>query len=133
MLSAAALIIGGAPASAPAATKRSTHRASQRRRSHADSPQYINAHVNALLRQLSVAQKFGQLEMSGPQGPNGTAGATLLNEARAGTVGPAVPIAGAHVAVALRNEDHGAPPARGCDMPGGLPVVRVRRFELVRS
>lgn len=65
-----------------------------RRRSHADSPAYINAHVDALLSQMSVAQKFGQLEMSGPQGPNGTPGTSLLNEARAGTVGSVLDLVG---------------------------------------
>ncbi len=68
--------------------------APHRRHAHGDSPAYINAHVSALLRQMSVAQKFGQLEMSGPQGPNGTPGSTLLAEARAGTVGSVLDMVG---------------------------------------
>jgi beta-glucosidase len=105
LAAATAMLLGAVPAAAPAAGTRTTapktHRmrkvsqkTSHRRRSHADSPQYINAHVNALIRQMTVAEKFGQLEMSGPQGPNGTPGQTLLDEAKAGTVGSVLDMVG---------------------------------------
>ena len=108
LAAATAMLLGAVPAAAPAAGTRTTaartpatHRTgkvlkqtSLRRRSHADSPQYINAHVNALIRQMTVAEKFGQLEMSGPQGPNGTAGDSLIAEAKAGTVGSVLDMVG---------------------------------------
>jgi beta-glucosidase len=96
LAAATGILLSVAPASAPAArTHKTAHRApAHHRRSHADSPQYVNAHVNALIRQMTVAEKFGQLEMSGPQGPNGTAGTTLLDEARAGTVGSVLDMVG---------------------------------------
>ena len=34
--------------------------------------QSINAKVTALLNRMTVAEKFGQLEMAGPDGANGT-------------------------------------------------------------
>jgi beta-glucosidase len=108
LAAATAMLVGAVPAAAPAAGTRTTaaktpttpkkgkapKKTSGRRRSHADSPQYINAHVNALIRQMTVAEKFGQLEMSGPQGPNGTPGTVLLNEAEAGTVGSVLDMVG---------------------------------------
>jgi beta-glucosidase len=111
LAAATAMLLGAVPAAAPAAGTRTaatktnatskTEKANQapkttarRRRSHADSPQYINAHVNALINQMTVAEKFGQLEMSGPQGPNGTPGASLLAEAKAGTVGSVLDMVG---------------------------------------
>jgi beta-glucosidase len=108
LAAATAMLLGAAPAAAPAAGTRTTALKTQtthkthktpkttahRRRSHADSPQYINAHVNALIRQMTVAEKFGQLEMSGPQGPNGTPGDSLIAEAKAGTVGSVLDMVG---------------------------------------
>jgi beta-glucosidase len=96
LAAATSVLLGVVPATAPAArTHARTHRAPRhQRRSHADSPRYINDHVNALIRQMTVAEKFGQLEMSGPQGPNGTPGMTLLNEVRAGTVGSVLDLVG---------------------------------------
>jgi len=46
-------------------------------------PQATAASVNSLLRRMTVAEKFGQLEMSGPTGDNGAPGATLLVTSRA--------------------------------------------------
>jgi beta-glucosidase len=43
---------------------------------------------------MTVAEKFGQLEMSGPQGTNGTPGASLIAEAKAGTVGSVLDMVG---------------------------------------
>src|SRR6202046_152314 len=48
--------------------------------------QSISAKVDALLGRMTVAEKFGQLEMAGPDGPNGTPG-DLLTEAKNGQIG----------------------------------------------
>ncbi len=105
LAAATAMLLGAVPAAAPAAgtktttpkthkTRKAPEKTAHRRRSHVDSPQYINAHVNALIGQMTVAEKFGQLEMSGPQGPNGTPGQSLLDEAKAGTVGSVLDMVG---------------------------------------
>ena len=54
----------------------------------------IDAKVNALIAKMTVAEKFGQLTMSGPQGPNGTAGDVLVKEAREGQVGSILDMVG---------------------------------------
>ena len=54
----------------------------------------ISAKVDALIGRMTVAEKFGQLEMSGPQGPNGTPGDVLLREAREGRVGSVLDLVG---------------------------------------
>ena len=41
-----------------------------------------------------MAEKFGQLEMSGPQGPNGTAGQSLIHDAKNGLVGSILDMVG---------------------------------------
>jgi beta-glucosidase len=48
----------------------------------------IDANVNRLLGQMTVDEKFGQLEMAGPDGPNGTPGSltTLAAQGKIGTV-----------------------------------------------
>jgi beta-glucosidase len=105
LAAATAMLLGAVPAAAPAAgtretaskthrTQKASKKTAHRRRSHADSQQYINAHVNALIGQMTVAEKFGQLEMSGPQGANGTPGASLIAEAKAGTVGSVLDMVG---------------------------------------
>jgi beta-glucosidase len=58
--------------------------------------------VNALLAKMTVAEKFGQLEMSGPQGPNGTPGDILLQEARNGQVGSILDLVGVNNINALQ-------------------------------
>jgi beta-glucosidase len=80
---ATVLILAAAPTSAGA--KRNARFAAQ---------QAIAAKVNRLLSRMTVAEKFGQLEMSGPQGPNGTPGASLLSEARQGLVGSVLDMVG---------------------------------------
>ncbi len=50
--------------------------------------------VNGLIGKMSVAEKFGQLEMSGPQGPNGTAGQSLIDDAKNGLVGSILDMVG---------------------------------------
>src|ERR1700688_678191 len=54
----------------------------------------IGSKVDALIGQMTLAEKFGQLEMSGPTGPNGTPGQTLLDEVRAGQVGSVLDLVG---------------------------------------
>ncbi len=54
----------------------------------------IDANVSSLISRMTVAEKFGQLEMSGPQGANGTPGAKLEQEVRAGTVGSVLDMVG---------------------------------------
>ena len=54
----------------------------------------ISGKVGALLGKMTLAEKFGQLEMSGPTGPNGTPGQTLLDELRSGQVGSVLDLVG---------------------------------------
>ena len=54
----------------------------------------IPGKVDALIRQMTLAEKIGQLEMSGPTGPNGTPGQTLLDELRSGQVGSVLDLVG---------------------------------------
>jgi len=54
----------------------------------------ISAKVNGLIGRMTLAEKFGQLEMSGPTGPNGTPGKTLLDEVRKGQVGSVLDLVG---------------------------------------
>jgi beta-glucosidase len=54
----------------------------------------IDAKVNALIAKMTVAEKFGQLTMSGPQGPNGTPGDVLVKEVRDGQVGSILDMVG---------------------------------------
>ena len=54
----------------------------------------ISGQVDALIAKMTLAEKFGQLEMSGPTGPNGTPGTTLLNEVRDGQVGSVLDLVG---------------------------------------
>jgi len=55
--------------------------------------QSISAKVSALLGGMTVAEKFGQLEMAGPDGPNGTPG-DLLAEAKNGQIGSVLDLVG---------------------------------------
>jgi beta-glucosidase len=54
----------------------------------------ISGKVGALIGKMTLAEKFGQLEMSGPTGPNGTPGQTLLDELRSGQVGSVLDLVG---------------------------------------
>jgi beta-glucosidase len=54
----------------------------------------IAGKVDGLIRRMTLAEKFGQLEMSGPTGPNGTPGQPLLNEVRSGQVGSVLDLVG---------------------------------------
>jgi beta-glucosidase len=54
----------------------------------------INSQVNSLIGKMTLAEKVGQLEMSGPTGPNGTPGQTLLDEVKSGEVGSVLDLVG---------------------------------------
>ncbi len=56
--------------------------------------QSIDEKVNALLAKMTLAEKFGQLEMAGPDGANGTPGPLLLAGAKNGTIGSVLDLVG---------------------------------------
>jgi beta-glucosidase len=58
------------------------------------SAKSIDEKVNALLAKMTLAEKFGQLEMAGPDGPNGTPGPLLLKGVRDGTIGTVLDLVG---------------------------------------
>jgi beta-glucosidase len=89
-LAAAALVVsvptaGASPRTAGAAG----HLSAQQQRLAS-----IQGKVSALLKRMTLAEKFGQLEMSGPTGTNGTPGQTLLTEVRKGQVGSVLDLVG---------------------------------------
>jgi beta-glucosidase len=65
-----------------------------RRHSPAARQSSIATQVNALVSKMTLAEKFGQLTQSQPQGPNGTPGAVLLQELHDGTVGSVLDLVG---------------------------------------
>ncbi|MGO9908509.1 MAG: beta-glucosidase BglX [Solirubrobacteraceae bacterium] len=71
------------------------------------SPEEINAKVSSLISKLTVAEKFGQLEMAGPTTPL----STLESQACAGEVGSVLDLTG----VANINAVQAATLAPGCD------------------
>ena len=87
LIAAAVLLAAGAFASAPSAR---TFSARARDRGQQQS---INAQVNSLISRMTVAEKFGQLEMAGPDGPNGTPG-DLVTEAKNGQIGSVLDLVG---------------------------------------
>jgi beta-glucosidase len=56
--------------------------------------QAIARKVNNLLSKMTVAEKFGQLEQAGPDGPNGTPGPNLEAAAKAGRIGSVLDLVG---------------------------------------
>ena len=90
MIAAAVMLLAGVFASAPAARafSRTPHAAAS-----AAQQQSINSKVNSLINQMTVAEKFGQLEMAGPDGPNGTPG-SLVSEAKNGEIGTVLDLVG---------------------------------------
>lgn len=54
----------------------------------------IASQVNSLIGKMTLAEKIGQLEMSGPTGDNGAPGQTLLDEVRSGEVGSVLDLTG---------------------------------------
>jgi beta-glucosidase len=55
--------------------------------------QSISSKVDALLNKMTVAEKFGQLEMAGPNGPNGAPG-DLITQAQQGKIGSVLDLVG---------------------------------------
>jgi beta-glucosidase len=91
LVALAVMLASGVFASAPAA--RSTHRSTAHATAAPPNPQQINAEVSSLIRRMTVAEKFGQLEMAGPDGPNGTPG-DLISQARNGQIGSVLDLVG---------------------------------------
>jgi len=85
-----ALLIGGLPTASNAA---STSRQARGRQASAAQQQSINAKVGVLIGRMTVAEKFGQLEMAGPDGPNGTPG-DLISQAKNGEIGSVLDLTG---------------------------------------
>jgi beta-glucosidase len=84
---AAILLVVGITAASSSTTARSATTSDNREKS-------IDQKVDALLAKMTLAEKFGQLEMAGPDGANGTPGPLLLQNARAGTVGSVLDLVG---------------------------------------
>jgi beta-glucosidase len=93
VIAALVLFVAGVFTAAPSA--KIDHR-TQARSQTGLTPQQQAAsnYVNSLLSKMTVAEKFGQLEMSGPQGPNGTAGPSLIDDAKNGLVGSILDMVG---------------------------------------
>jgi beta-glucosidase len=85
-VAAVALLASGLSTASPAA---STNRAS----AVAADQQAIASKVGSLIGRMTVAEKFGQLEMAGPDGPNGSPG-SLLTLAKAGQIGSVLDLVG---------------------------------------
>ncbi len=64
------------------------------RQASAPAAKTIDQKVNALLAKMTLAEKFGQLEMAGPDGANGAPGPLLLKGARNGTIGSVLNLVG---------------------------------------
>jgi beta-glucosidase len=84
LAAAAALLVTGVLTTSRAAGGTSTGVTSAQR-------QTINSNVDSLISQMTVAEKFGQLEMSGPTPDNNK---TLISEARAGQIGSVLDLVG---------------------------------------
>jgi beta-glucosidase len=91
LIALAVMLAAGVFASAPAA--RTSHRSRATATQAPPSQQQINAKVASLMGQMTVAEKFGQLEMAGPDGPNGAPG-DLINQARTGQIGSVLDLVG---------------------------------------
>lgn len=88
LVTAAALLSLPAASARPAAPKAAVAPAAMR------GLDAISGQVDSLIGKMTLAEKIGQLEMSGPTGPNGTPGQTLLDEVRSGQVGSVLDLVG---------------------------------------
>ena len=98
LVAVAVMLAGGVFTSAPAARTVARNKQVAARQATPPatpqlSPAQINARVSALISRMTVAEKFGQLEMAGPNGPNGTPG-DLISEARNGQIGSVLDLVG---------------------------------------
>ena len=94
LLVAAALLLGGVFASSAPPARASSAASRQHARAHANptpNQQQINAKVTALIDKMTVAEKFGQLEMAGPSTPTGS---DLIPLAKAGKIGSVLDLTG---------------------------------------
>jgi beta-glucosidase len=101
LIALAVLLAAGVFASAPSARTLSKPRPKPKPQVHQTGAQTgqplgraaIDARVSSLIGRMTVAEKFGQLEMAGPDGPNGTPG-SLLTEAKGGQIGSVLDLTG---------------------------------------
>jgi beta-glucosidase len=91
LVALAVMLASGVFASAPAA--RSSHGSTGHATQAPPNQQQINAQVSSLIGKMTVAEKFGQLEMAGPDGPNGTPG-DLISQAKNGQIGSVLDLVG---------------------------------------
>ena len=124
---AVALLVSGMSGSSNAAS--TTRHVQHVRRHDAASPhqqQAINANVNRLLGQLTVAEKFGQLEMAGPSTANGS---DLIPLAQQGKIGSVLDLTGAANINAVQNaavasaQNHHIPLIFGLDVIHGYRTM----------
>jgi beta-glucosidase len=124
---AVALLVSGMSGSSNAAS--TTRHVQHVRRHDAASPQQqqaINAKVNRLLGQLTVAEKFGQLEMAGPSTANGS---DLIPLAQQGKIGSVLDLTGAANINAVQNaavasaQNHHIPLIFGLDVIHGYRTM----------
>jgi beta-glucosidase len=89
-LAAAALVVSVPAAGAsPRAAGSATHLTARQQQLAS-----IQDKVSALIRRMTLAEKFGQLEQAGPSGANGTPGQALLDAVRKGQVGSVLDLTG---------------------------------------
>src|ERR1700751_5247914 len=96
LLVAAALLLGGVFASSAPPARAASAAPRQHPRAHANptpNQQQINAKVTALIDKMTVAEKFGQLEMAGPSTPTGS---DLIPLAKAGKIGSELDLTGVY-------------------------------------
>ncbi|HEX3804778.1 MAG TPA: glycoside hydrolase family 3 N-terminal domain-containing protein [Solirubrobacteraceae bacterium] len=104
LVAVVALVAVMSGASSAASAKRSTAAARPSQRAAGPGPRQraagpglsqtqINANVNRLLGEMTVAEKFGQLTMAGPDGANGTPG-DLISQAKNGQIGSVLDLTG---------------------------------------
>lgn len=98
LIAAAVLLAAGVFASTPSARTLAKPGGARPHQSgqgggQSSNPRAINSMVNSLIRRMTVAEKFGQLEMAGPNGPNGTPG-DLVSEAQNGQIGSVLDLVG---------------------------------------
>jgi beta-glucosidase len=90
-------VMTGASSANSAGSRRAVAARHTRRASHAAAsgltPSQINANVSQLIGKMTVAEKFGQLTMAGPDGPNGTPG-DLISQAQNGQIGSVLDLTG---------------------------------------
>ena len=84
---------GQQAAGASSSADKSTGQASDQPTTPQPSPAQINSDVSALLSKMTVAEKFGQLEMAAPDGANGAPG-DLISEAQNGQIGSVLDLVG---------------------------------------